>query len=126
METNTAIYTERRTFGKYDAENIIGYLNEEQVQDYQPEGAEEPVTGYRYTGTERDGGTIMPCKDPTDYGQLVNAIIRASLTESEELAIHRHHQNDAETYAQEWTDYNAVCEAAKVTARQWLGMESEQ
>ena len=99
METNTAIYTERRTFGKYDAENIIGYLNEEQVQDYQPEGAEEPVTGYRYTGTERDGGTIMPCKDPTDYGQLVNAIIRASLTESEELAIHRGREGDGTAMA---------------------------
>lgn len=123
MQKHSFTYTEPRTYGKYDAGHIIGYLNEEVVQNFQPEGRTEPGTGYRYTGTEIDGGTVMPCTDTADYGQLTNAIIRADLTESEELAILRHHQNDPEGYAQEWNQYNQTCEAAKLTARRWLGMQ---
>lgn len=126
MNQHQETYTEQRTYGKYDAAHIIGYLNEEVVHDFMPEGREQPGTGYRYTGTEIDGGTVMPCQDPTDYGQLTNAIIRADLTESEELATLRHHQNDPEAYAQEWEQYNQICEAAKQTARRWLGMEEDE
>ena len=127
MNRHSAIYVERRTFSKYDEGRIIGYLNEEVIPDYVPEhhGEEEtpqPVTAYRYTGTEPDGGTIMDCLDPKDYGHVTNAIIRASLTESEELAIHRHYQNDSEEYAQEWHDYNSLCEQAKLQAKAWLGV----
>ena len=129
---HSVIYTERHTFKKYDEGRIIGYLSEEVLPDYVPEdsvpdgsaGGEEPqpVTGYRYTGTEPDGGTIMPCQDPTDYGQVTNAIIRASLSESEELAIHRHYAGDKQTYAEEWQQYNELCENAKTQARMWLGI----
>ena len=123
MEKKSVIYTEPRTFGKYDERNIIGYLNEEQVPDYLPEGAEEPVTGYKYTGTEKDGGTIMPCADATSYPEVTNAIIRAEYSESDEMAIHRHFTNDPEQYAEEWENYNECCEQAKLLAKKWLGME---
>ena len=123
MEKISVIYTEPRTYGKYDAGHIIGYLNEEQVPDYLPEGAEDPVTGYKYTGTEKDGGTIMPCSNPDSYPELTNAIIRAEYSESDEMAIHRHNYNDPEKYAQEWAEYNGYCESAKVLAKKWLGIE---
>lgn len=123
MEKNSVIYTAPRTYGKYDAGHIIGYLNEEQVPDYLPEGAEDPVTGYKYTGTEKDGGTIMPCSNPDSYPELTNAIIRAEYSESDEMAIHRHNYNDPEKYAQEWAEYNGYCESAKVLAKKWLGIE---
>lgn len=123
MEKYSAIYTEKRTFGKYDQGHIIGYLEEEQVSDYLPEGAEKPVTGYKYTGTEKDGGTVMPCDDPESYPKVTNAIIRSKFSESDEMAIHRHHGNDPEEYAEEWQQYNDCCEAAKSLAKQWLGLE---
>lgn len=123
MEKISVIYTEPRTYGKYDEKNIIGYLNEEQVPNYLPEGAEEPVTGYKYTGTEKDGGTIMPCADATSYPKVTNAIIRAEYSESDEMAIHRHFANDPEQYAEEWENYNECCEQAKLLAKKWLGME---
>ena len=123
MEKHSVIYTEPRTFGKYDANNIIGYLDEEQVPDYLPEGAEEPVTGYKYTGTEKDGGTVMPCSDHTSYPEVTNAIIRSKYSESDEMAIHRHHGNDPEEYAEEWQEYNDFCESAKALAKDWLGIE---
>lgn len=123
MEKISVIYTEPRTYGKYDAGHIIGYLNEEQVPDYLPEGAEDPVTGYKYTGTEKDGGTIMPCSNPDSYPELTNAIIRAEYSESDEMAIHRHNANDPQQYAEEWAEYNGHCEYAKVLAKKWLGME---
>lgn len=123
MEKHSFIYTERRTFGKYDANNIIGYLEEERVPDFLPEGAEQPTLGYKYTGTEKDGGTVMPCTDPTSYPEVTNAIIRSKFSESDEMAIHRHHGNDPEEYAGEWQEYNEFCESAKALAKNWLGIE---
>ena len=123
MNKHSVIYTKPRTCGKYDANHIIGYLNEEQVPDFLPEGAEEPVTGYKYTGTEKDGGTVMPCSDHTSYPDVTNAIIRSKYSESDEMAIHRHHGNDPEEYAEEWQEYNDFCESAKTVAKNWLGIE---
>ncbi|MCR5779290.1 MAG: hypothetical protein K6G70_01920 [Bacteroidaceae bacterium] len=123
MEKHSFTYTERRTYGKYDANNIIGYLNEERVPDFLPEGAEQPTLGYKYTGTEKDGGTVMPCSDPTSYPEVTNAIIRSKYSESDEMAIHRHYSNDPEEYAEEWQEYNDFCESAKALAKDWLGIE---
>ena len=123
MEKHSFIYTERRTFGKFDANNIIGYLEEERVPDFLPEGADQPTLGYKYTGTEKDGGTVMPCTDPTSYPEVTNAIIRSKYSESDEMAIHRHHGNDPEEYAEEWQEYNDFCESAKALAKNWLGIE---
>lgn len=126
---HSVTYTERRTFTKYDEGRVIGYLNEEVITNYipesfDPEGDEpEPRVGYRYTGTETDGGTVMPCENPQDYGQLTNAIIRASLSESEELAIQRHYAGDPLAFAEEWQQYNEICENAKAQAKMWLGIE---
>ena len=127
MEKHSFIYTEPRTFGKYDADHIIGYLGEEIIPNHVPEnnGEEEPepVTGYKYTGTEKDGGTVMPCSDPTSYPEVANATIRSEYTESDEMAIHRHFNNDPVAYKDEWDEYNDFCEAAKVLAKRWLGIE---
>lgn len=123
MEKYSFTYTERRTFGKFDANNIIGYLEEERVPDFLPEGADQPTLGYKYTGTEKDGGTVMPCTDPTSYPEVTNAIIRSKYSESDEMAIHRHHGNDPEEYAEEWQEYNDFCESAKALAKNWLGIE---
>ena len=122
MEKHSFIYSERRTFGKFDANNIIGYLEEERVPDFLPEGAEQPTLGYKYTGTEKDGGTVMPCTDPTSYPEVTNAIIRSKFSESDEMAIHRHHGNNPEEYAEEWREYNEFCESAKALAKDWLGI----
>ena len=122
MEKHSFIYTERRTFGKYDANNIIGYLEEERVPDFLPEGADQTTLGFKYTGTEKDGGTVMPCTDPTSYPEVTNAIIRSKFSESDEMAIHRHHGNDPEEYAEEWQEYNDFCESAKALAKDWLGI----
>ena len=123
MEKHSFIYTERRTFGKYDANSIIGYLEEERVPDFLPEGAEQPTIGYKYTGTEKDGGTVMPCTDPTSYPEVTNAIIRSKFSESDEMAIHRHHGNAPEEYSEEWQEYNDFCESAKALAKDWLGIK---
>ena len=123
MEKHSFIYTERHTFGKYDANNIIGYLEEERVPDFLPEGADQTTLGFKYTGTEKDGGTVMPCNNPTSYPDVTNAIIRSKYSESDEMAIHRHHGNDPEEYAEEWQEYNDFCESAKALAKEWLGIE---
>ena len=126
-ETFSAVYQTRKTYMKYDEKHIIGYLNEEVLENYtpqdQPEGGEPVVwpVAYRYTGTERDGGTVMPCTNMHDTGDVANAIIRSRYTESQELAIHRHAQNgDYEETPTEYEEYNAFCEAAVAQAKAWV------
>lgn len=126
-QTFSAVYQNRKTYMKYDEKHIIGYLNEEVLEDYtpgdQPEGGEPVVwpVAYRYTGTERDGGTVMQCNNMNDYGDVANAIIRSRYSESQELAIHRHAQNgDYEENPTEYEEYNAFCEAAVVQAKAWV------
>lgn len=126
---NKAIYQSRKTYSKYDSSHIIGYFNEEILENYTPPAedgapAAEPwPVAYRYSGEEKDGGTIMQCTDSASYGEVVNAIIRTKYTESEEAAVHRHKmaalEDSSQEYETEWKEYNAFCEQAKLTAREW-------
>lgn len=121
----SAVYSAKRTYLKFDDTHIIGYLNEKIIDSYTPEKMEgsdtepEPYTGYQYTGTEKDGGTLMECGESASYDDIVNAIIRSEYSESEELAVHRHYANDPTTYADEWKIFNAWCESAKTIAASW-------
>lgn len=127
------VYQLPRTYQRYDEEHIIGYLNEEVINNYQPEqqseGEDAPdpwPTAYAYTGTETDGGTVMECRKQTDYGEVANAIIRTRYSESQELAIQRHAINgDYAEAGQEYEDYYAWCQQAVLLAKRWvLGIAS--
>ena len=107
------------------------YVNERIIENYLPEDAPEemqPYTAYEYTGTERDGGCVVPAIDTTDVGQIANAIIRTRYAESDETAIHRHHMllmadptiEKAEEYIEEWNAYNAYAISAVETAKTWV------
>ena len=119
------VYRERRTYSKYDATHIIGYLNETIVKGYQPKAEEgekpKPFDGYQYEGPESDGGTILLCSRPGNRDDMINSIIRSRYTLSEELAIHRHHSGaEATIYNDEWDIYNNFCEEAKMIVDEWL------
>ena len=122
----TVTYAEKKTFFPFGKNQIIGFLNETVVENWvqknAPEGA-EPITGYSYTGPRKDGGTLLPCDNPEDYGCVTNAIIRSKFTESEELAIHRHYVNSFEGHEKEWEAYDQFCEASKLLAKEWLGIK---
>lgn len=121
---NKAYYREPKTMEKWQDGFILGYLNEEVVESYNPEAAEgeevKPFKAYAYTGQLPDGGTVMPCNDRTDYHQVANAIIRSKYSESDELAIQRHaingEYNDDDT---EYQDYDDWCKNAVKTAKKW-------
>jgi hypothetical protein len=127
---NRKVYQERRTYQRYDEAHIIGYLNEEELENYIPsgninsDGNEEPEPwprAYAYTGSETDGGTVMECSCQDNYGEIANAIIRTQYTESQELAIQRHAINgDYEEAPQEFEQYNAWCQYAVQTAKAWI------
>ena len=121
----SATYAEKKTFFPFGDNQIIGFLNEEVVENWKQDNAPEDapaITGYKYTGPRKDGGTLLPCEDHSDYGDLANAIIRSRYSQSEEMAIHRHYQNDIQTYEEEWLEYNQFCEDAKTLAKKWLGI----
>ena len=118
-------YAQPMTFFPFGEGQIVGFLNQEIVENWkQPNAPEDaaPIEGYSYTGPREDGGTLLPCKDPSDYGCLANAIIRSKFSESDEMAIHRHFVGNKELYADEWNAYNRFCEDAKAKAKQWLGI----
>ncbi len=134
---NRHVYKERRTYQRYDEAHIIGYLNEEVLNNYQPasepnagEGANEPEPwseAYAYTGSEADGGTVMACDKQDDSGELANAIIRTRYTESQELAIQRHAINgEYEEAPQEYEQYNSWCQYAVQTAKDWIAAKAAQ
>ncbi len=126
-KTYTAVSMQQRTFNIYDAEHVIIYPNEEIDDNYQFEsmGDKEkpkPTKVYIYTGEERDGGYIVQCADPTDCHELTNAIIRTRYSISDELALQRHHQEDAESNTEEWENYCAFADTAIAKAKKWLGI----
>lgn len=123
---NSIVYPQKMTFFPFGEGHIVGFLNETVVENWKQPGTPEdaePITGFQYSGTRDDAGTLMPCDDPTDYGEVSNAIIRSKYSASEEMAIHRHYNNSPEEYAQEWAEYNRFCENAKLKAKEWLGIE---
>lgn len=77
-----AIYTERKTFVKYDDNHYLLYLDEEVLEDYVPESHEgdpvpEPRTAYAYTGSFKDGGTLVESASAS-YDSLVSGLIRTA------------------------------------------------
>ena len=79
METR-AIYTERKTFVKYDDNHYLLYLNEEVLENHVSEGhggepEPEPRVAYAYTGTCEDGGTLIEAADAT-YERFVSGLVR--------------------------------------------------
>lgn len=125
--TFTAVYTQPRTFLRYDAERCIIYPNERIEENYTPNSSiadydnKEPFKAYIYTGEEKDGGYIVQCDDHNDYHQLANAIIRTRYSISDELALQRHHQEDPEAYDEEWQTYCKFADDATSKAKKWLG-----
>lgn len=127
---NRRVYTQRRTFLKYNDKQVLAYLNEEEVENYIPEDAPEetePVTGYAYTGTEEDGGTLLD-SDGTDRDSLINAVIRTRYSQTEEDAIKTHqilllqnpdHKKKSE-YQSEWAQFLIERQYAIDTVDAWL------
>lgn len=131
---NRVIYTERRTFEKYDDKHYIAYVNEEIIPDYVPDTQEgqtapEPTTGYAYEGPMKDGGTLIEATE-ADRDSLANGIIRSRYTQTEEDAIKTHRlqvlgKEISDTakkaeYNQEWQDFNNVRSIAIEYVDRWL------
>lgn len=87
------VYTEEKKYCKYDEGHYMTYLGEEILTDYIPEDLPEdselrlkPVTGYAYTGTESDGGTLIEASG-ANYDDFVAGLIRLKYTPDAESAI---------------------------------------
>lgn len=134
-ETYSAVYPQKKTMLKYGNGKIIAYLQEKPMANYLPDNAmesQQPFDGFQYTGTERDGGTILDCPDAGNYDDVVNALIRASYSQSTEDSIYRHQiaisqglitdESEKEKYENEFASFNKCCEEAKALAKSWLGL----
>ena len=128
---NTAIYTEKRTFEKFDEHRYIVYLNETVIPEYilpsMDDTPQEPVTGYSYTGSEPDGGTLIEATS-ADRDSLINGIIRTRYSQTEEDAIKTHQiellkgnvVEKTEKYELEWNMFNEFRTNAIQTVDTWL------
>lgn len=125
------IYTEPKTLVKYNDSHYLVYLNEEVVDDYVPDTSmgepAQPVTGYAYTGTQPDGGTLIVSADAS-RDNLVNGIIRSRYSQTEEDAIKTHQiellkagtHAKSESYNAEWETFNTFRASAIATVDRWL------
>lgn len=92
MQTFKKIYTEKKTYSKYDDKHYLIYLDEEVIQDYVPEdnttdsAPADSVTAYAYTGDFPDGGTMIEAEDAS-YDMFVSGLIRKKYTVDAESAI---------------------------------------
>lgn len=88
---NRAIYLDRRKFDKFDDNHFIVYLNEETIPEYVPEMMEgqpepEPCTAYAYSGSEKDGGTIIEATS-AQYDDFVAGLVRLKFSQNQVEAI---------------------------------------
>ena len=56
------------------------------------------------------------------YDREVNLAIRKRYSESEEMAMIRHHALDPVRYADEWEEYNSYVESCKLQVKEVLGI----
>ncbi len=88
---NRAIYLDRRKFDKFDDNHFIVYLNEETIPEYVPEVMDgqpepEPCMAYAYSGSEKDGGTIIEATS-AQYDDFVAGLVRLKFSQNQVEAI---------------------------------------
>lgn len=88
---NRVIYLDRRKFDKFDDNHFIVYLNEETIPEYVPEVMDgqpepEPCTAYAYSGSEKDGGTIIEATS-AQYDDFVAGLVRLKFSQNQVEAI---------------------------------------
>lgn len=118
---NKCIFDKQRFVEPYDKTHKIGYINEEHLESYVPErdpgmnNAEtpEPRDVYRYD-------EIIIESPDFSRNNLVNGLIRSRYSQTEEFAVLRHHALDADTYADEWKEFNEWVDKAKEEVDRWL------
>lgn len=134
---NTQIYPEKKTFSKFDEKRFIVYLNEKRANylpsvttsdtEESPEENIEPVLGYSYTGTMKDGGTLINANEAS-YSAFVAGLIRLLYSEDAESAIKSNMMiavvepgnPRVEEFREEWNSFQAYREQCKITARNLL------
>lgn len=131
---NKVIYTEKKTYSKFDEGRYMVYLNEEVVSDYVPENLpmqEEqvnPVQGYAYSGTMPDGGTLIQAEG-ANYENFVSGLIRLRYSTDAETAIQANmitaltepENTRASEFRAEWENFQAYREQCKANAKLLLG-----
>lgn len=128
MNTFKQVYTEKKTYSQFDESHFILYLNEEVVNDYLPDTEEndselEPCIAYAYSGTERDGGTLIEAKEAT-YDAFVSGLIRKRYSADKVEAITLNKlSNNQERKAEFDTEFNVLEEyrnLCKVQVSLWF------
>lgn len=119
-------YSSKKTFVKFDDKHHILYLNEDVVENYLPENAEEndaPYTAFSYTGPELDGGTKVEATEAT-YSAFVAGLVRTKYSADDVEAIVLNLQSNIPSRAEEFTQkmeaLNAFRQACKDTVAQLL------
>lgn len=128
MNTFKQVYTEKKTYSQFDESHFILYLNEEVINDYLPDTEEndselEPYIAYAYSGTERDGGTLIEAKEAT-YDAFVSGLIRKRYSADKVEAITLNKlSNNQERKAEFDTEFNVLEEyrnLCKVQVSLWF------
>lgn len=112
------VFNERKFAEKFSPTQVNGFINEEVDENYvddMPEMAEKPQPRKVYKYDE----VIIDSPDMS-RDNLINGLIRLNYSATQEFAMIRHHEDNAEEYADEWKAYNDCVDKAKKEVDRWL------
>lgn len=122
---NTANYTEKRTYEKYNDGQYLLYLNETPatftMPGHEPE-EERELLGYSYTGDMEDGATIINAQDVTDEnrrGKFIAGLIGKRYSIDAQIAM-LSNGNDTPEHAAELQDFEAFRSDCKMKVDELL------
>lgn len=121
------VYSEKRTYLRYDSEHFLLYLNEETAEQPVTEDENTSTPGYAYTGDMEDGGTLIEAKSAV-YPEFVNGLIRKRYDASAESAIQSNRltaliepeHDRAGEYIANWETFQTYREQCKQQAKTLL------
>ena len=120
-------YLQRMKYQKYDEGRYILYLNEEKMEDYVPETAQDeevqPCVAYSYEGSELDGGTIIKAEN-ANYDDFVSGLIRLKYSQNQVEAILLNYGDGSEEHLAEYNELQLYRKECKQIASEVLARES--
>ena len=124
------IYTQKKSYIKYDEKHYLLYLHEESVPDYVApvfgdEEPQPPMQAYAYTGDHVDGGTMVEATEAS-YDAFVNGLIRKRYSADRVEAIILNSLNETAArsaeFGQELAELEAYRAECKEQAKKVLGI----
>ena len=119
----TQFNPQRQTYIKYDDSHYLLFLNEQTAE--QEDEFSGKISGYTYTGTMKDGSTLIEATGVTAEnmrGKFIAGLIGTEYSKDDQIALLANGEDTA-AHAEELAKFKEVRAAAKKAVDELLGRE---